>query len=262
MTNIHSTAIVSEKAKIGENVVIAPYVIIEDDVEIGDGTQIGPHSCIYNGARIGKNVKIYQSVSVSHVPQDLKYANQRTYFYIGDNTTIHEFVTLHRGTIETGKSEIGKNCLLMAYSHIAHDCKLGDNVILANSVQIGGHVTIDDFAIIGGCTPVHQFCIVGKHVMIGGAFKVVQDVPPYCLAGNTPLNFAGLNIVGLRRRGFTHHQIDLLKDVYNLIYYSGLKLEEAKQKIEELYGSEPLAKDILSFIDRSKRGLLKPQKRS
>ncbi|MFN3693428.1 MAG: acyl-[acyl-carrier-protein]--UDP-N-acetylglucosamine O-acyltransferase, partial [Ignavibacterium sp.] len=153
MNSIHPTAIVSPKAKLGDNNTIGPFAIIQDDVEIGNDCQIGPHAVIYDGARIGNKVKIKQSASIAHVPQDLKFGNEESVFIIGDNTVIHEFVTLHRGTKETRMSRIGKNCLLMAYSHVAHDCEIGDNVILANGVQIAGHVHIEDYAIIGGMTP-------------------------------------------------------------------------------------------------------------
>jgi len=162
MNNIHSTAIVSSKAKLGNNVTVLPYAIIEDNVEIGDDCKIGSHAVIYSGARIGNRVIIHQSASVANVPQDLKFANEESLFMIGDDTIIREFVTLHRGTKDSGFSRVGKNCLIMAYAHVAHDCTIGDNCILSNGVQIAGHVTIEDYVIIGGLTPVHQFCIVGQ----------------------------------------------------------------------------------------------------
>ena len=195
-SEIHSTAIVSPNAKIGENVKIGPYVIIEDDVEIGDQVIIGSHVCIYNGARIGNNVKVFQSASISNAPQDLKYDNEKTYFVIGDNTVIREFVTLHRGTIETGKSEIGNNSLIMAYAHIAHDCIVGNNCIIANSVQIAGHVTVGNWVIIGGGSLIHQFSLIGEHAMIQGGMSVSSDIPPYVMAANTPMRYSGLNSIG------------------------------------------------------------------
>jgi len=257
MTNIHPTAIVSPKAKLGENVEVAPYAIIYDDVEIGDGTTVGPHTCIYDGARIGKNVKIFQSASVANAPQDLKYANEKTFFYIDDDTVIREFVTLHRGTAETGLSKVGKNCLLMAYTHIAHDTTIGDNCILANGVQLAGHVTLEDWVIIGGLTPVHQFVKIGKHAMIGGGLKVTSDIPPFIMAAGEPLRYAGLNVVGLRRRGFSAEQIQDIKNVYFTAYLSKLNFTEAKKKIQEELGHNWAAKEILAFFEQSTRPGLK-----
>ena len=257
MINIHHTAIVSGKAKLGDNVTISPYAIVHEDVEIGNNCSIGPHAVIYNGARIGNNVKIYQSASVAHVPQDLKFDGEPTKFIVGDNTTIHEFVTLHRGTKDTGFSQIGKNCLLMAYSHVAHDTVIGDNCILANGVQIAGHVILEDYVIIGGLTPVHQFCRVGEHVMVGGGFRIVQDVPPFVLAGNEPLRYCGLNVVGLRRRGFSNQDIETLKKVFNIIYNSGNNYSQAKEVIRQEFESHPLVDQVVDFINNSKRGIIR-----
>ena len=256
MNTIHPTAIVSSTAKIGDNNVIAPFAIIEDDVEIGNDCQIGPHAVLYNGARIADRVKIYQCASVAHRPQDLKFGNESTYFYVGDDTVIHEFVTLHRGTKETGFSRIGKNCLLMAYSHVAHDCVIGDNVIFANGVQIGGHVHIDDWVIIGGTSAVHQFSFVGKHAMIGGNCTAVKDVPPYIICGRNPLKYEGLNKVGLRRRGFSNEDIEIIKKSYDMLYNSGFNVSQALIKIESELGNNERVKDIISFIRKSKRGII------
>lgn len=256
MSSIHPTAVVSGRAKIGNNVTILPYTIIEDDVEIGDDCLIGPSAVLYNGARIGNRVKIYQSASVAHVPQDLKFGNEESLFIVGDNTVIHEFVTLHRGTKETGFSKVGKNCLLMAYSHVAHDTVIGDDCILANGVQIAGHVEIEEKVIIGGMTPVHQFCKIGRHAMVGGGFRVVQDVPPYILTAGEPLEFNGLNVIGLRRRGFSNSDIDILKKVYGMIYSKSLNISQAKEKILKEFGNHSLVSTVLEFIGRSKRGLV------
>ena len=254
--SIHPTAIVSKKAKIGSNVKISAYAIIEDDVEIGDDCSIGPQVVIYNGARIGNRVTIHQAASVSHIPQDLKFDNEYSLFYIGDDTKIHEYVTLHRGTKETGFSRVGKNCLLMAYSHIAHDVVLGDNCILANGVQIAGHVELDDYVIIGGLTPVHQFCKIGKHSMIGGGFRITQDVPPFILAANEPLKYKGLNLLGLRRRGFSNENIKILKQAYQYIYSPSFNISQAKEKIKTEFSENKYVKEILTFLERSNRGLI------
>jgi UDP-N-acetylglucosamine acyltransferase len=253
---IHPTAIVSEKATLGNNITIGPFVIIEDDVEIGEGTSIGPHACVYNGARIGKNVKIFQSASVSNAPQDLKYANEKTYFYIGDNTVIREFVTLHRGTVDSGLSKIGSNCLIMAYAHVAHDCEIGNNCIIANSVQIAGHVKIEDWVIIGGGSLVHQFGIIGQHSMIQGGLQVANDVPPFVLAASIPMKYSGLNVVGLRRRGFTNEDIQIIKDAYKTLYHSGFNLSEAKIELKNKFNNKHV-ETILEFLNSTKRSLLK-----
>jgi UDP-N-acetylglucosamine acyltransferase len=253
---IHPTAIVSPKAKLGSNITILPYSIIEDNVEIGDDCQIGPAAVIYNGARIGNRVRIHQSASVANVPQDLKFANEDSLFIVGDDCVIREFVTLHRGTKDTGFSKIGNKCLLMAYTHVAHDCIIGNNCILSNGVQIAGHVTIEDYVIIGGLTPVHQFCVVGQHAMIGGGFRAVQDVPPYILAANEPLEYKGLNLVGLRRRGFSLPDIEALKKAYGYIYSNSLNVSQAKERIINELGDNVLVKNVLEFLSRSKRGLI------
>jgi UDP-N-acetylglucosamine acyltransferase len=257
MTKIHPTAIVSEKAVIGSDVKVGPYAVIEDDVEIGNECSIGPHACIYNGARIGNNVKIFQSASVSNVCQDLKYAGEEAYFYIGDNTTIREFVTLHKGTAETGMSRVGSNCLIMAYAHVAHDCEVGDNCILANAVQMAGHVEIEDNVIIGGLSAIHQFCKIGKHTMIGGGSKVRYDVPPFIMTSGEPMKYTGLNLVGLRRRGFSNDDLKILKDAYAVLFSNDLNFTQAKEKLASEFENERLVKEILEFLNKCNRTLIK-----
>lgn len=256
-TKIHETAIVSKKAKLGNDVEVGPFSIIYDDVEIDDGCKIHSHAVIYDGARLSKNVQVFQGASISNQPQDLKYAGEKTYFHIGENTVIREFVTLHRGTIESWKTSVGSNCLIMAYTHVGHDCKIGNNCIFANSVQIGGHVEIDDFVIVGGASPIHQFTKIGKHAFIGGGFKVSTDVPPYVLAAEIPLRYKGLNVVGLRRRGFTSEQINVLKSSYDILFNSGLNFSMAKEKIKETYPGNQMVDDILEFLNRSTRGIIR-----
>ena len=256
MNNIHPTALVSKKAELGDNITVSAYAIIEDDVEIGDDCLIGPHAVIYNGARLGKRIKIYQSASIAHKPQDLKFGDEQSLFIVDDDTVIHEFVTLHRGTNETGFSRVGKNCLLMAYSHVAHDTTIGDNCILANCVQVAGHVEIEDYVIIGGATPVHQFCKIGQHAMIGGGFRVTQDVPPYILTAGEPLKFSGLNVIGLRRRGFANEDIFTLKKVYNYLYSNTLNISQAKEKIGVEFSDNKFAKNVLEFLKKCNRGIV------
>jgi UDP-N-acetylglucosamine acyltransferase len=248
MSTIHKTALIHPNAKIAEDVIIGPYCVVEKDVEIDEGTVVGPHVCIYDGARIGKNVKIFQGAAISNAPQDLKYAGEEAQFYIGDNTVIREFVTLHRGTVDKGYSRIGSNCLFMAYTHVAHDCVVGDNCIIANLVQIGGHVEIEDYVIVGGGTPIHQFSKIGQHCMVGGGFRVIADVPPYVIAGGEPLRYSGLNLIGLRRRGFSNEDIATIKDAYKIMYNSGLNLSQAKEKLASEYSSNEFVKNILNFF--------------
>jgi len=256
-TKIHPTAIISNKADIGDGTSIGPYTIVEDDVKIGNDCIIGPYVGIYQGARIGNNVKIYQGASVSNHPQDLKFANEESFFEIGDGTIVREFATLHRGTIETKISKVGKNCLLMAYSHVAHDCIIGDNCIIANSVQLGGHVEIGNWVIIGGATVVHQFSKIGMHAMVGGGYRAIADIPPYILTAGEPLKYEGLNVIGLRRRGFTNDEIFKLKNIYSIIFLQNLNVSQAKERILSEFKDDILANSVLDFLGKSTRGIIK-----
>jgi len=261
VTQIHPTALVNPQAQIGSDVVIGPYAIVEGDVVIDDSTHIGPQVYIADGARIGKQCSIHKGAVVATLPQDLKFGGEKTLFEIGDRTVVREFCTLNRGTLAHGKSSIGSDCLLMAYAHVAHDCTIGDHVIMANGVQLGGHVTVEDWAIIGGMSPVHQFCTVGQHCMIGGGFRVIQDVPPYILASEEPLRFCGLNSVGLKRRGFSEETTLLLKRTYRLLYRSGLNVSQAMARIREQVPLIPEVVNVLTFIERSQRGILRGRER-
>lgn len=254
---IHPTAIVSPKAVLADGVTVDPYAIIEDDVTIGEGTWIGPHTQIANGARIGKQCKIHNGAVVSTPPQDLSYKGEPTTFEMGDNTTIREFCTLNRGTIKQhGKSTVGNNCLLMAYTHVAHDCIVGNNVIIANSVQMAGHVTIHDFAIIGGLSAIHQFVHIGAHTMLGGHFRYPKDVPPYIIAGGWPVSFERLNIIGLRRRGFTPQALEALNDAYRILYLSNLNVSQGVERIRAEMTITPEVQNLIDFIAASKRGII------
>lgn len=256
MTSIHPTAIVDPKAELGENVSVGPYTIIEGDVQIGDNTTIASQVLIADGARIGSGCRIHHGAVIATLPQDLKFGGEKTTFEIGNNTTVREFCTLNRGTQMRGKSVVGSNCLLMAYTHVAHDCIVGDNVILANAVQLAGHVTVEDWAIIGGLTGVHQFCRIGRHVMVGGHFRVTKDVPPYILASEEPLRFVGLNSVGLRRRGFSEETMRALKHAYRLIYRSNLNVSQAVARIREEVELIPEVLHVLEFIEKAERGII------
>jgi UDP-N-acetylglucosamine acyltransferase len=251
LANVHP------EAKIGTNVTIEPFATVQKDVVIGDGCWIGPGAILWEGTRLGKNVKIYPGASVSSVPQDLKFSGEKTETYIGDNTVIREYVTISRGTVDKMKTVIGKNCLLMAYVHVAHDCIIGNNCILVNTVQVAGHVTIDDWAIIGGASALHQFVKVGAHVMLSGGSLVRKDVPPFTKAAREPLTYAGINTVGIKRRGFTTEKINEIQEIYRYVFMKGLNNSKALEMIEaELPASEE--RDIIvKFIRESERGIMK-----
>jgi UDP-N-acetylglucosamine acyltransferase len=254
---IHKTAIVSPKAELHETVRVDPFAIIEDDVKIGEGSHIKSHAYIADGARIGKKVRIFHGAVISTIPQDLKFEGEQTLAEIGDDTTIREYVTVNRGTSESGATRVGKNCLMMAYSHAAHDCQLGDNVIMANSANLGGHVHIDDNAIIGGIVPVHQFVHIGCHAMIGGGFRVPQDVVPYALIGGYPPRVVGLNLIGLRRRGFSKEAIAALRQTYKLLFSSNLNTTQALNRIKDEIEMIPEVEKVVTFVEQSGRGIIK-----
>ncbi len=261
-SHIDRRAEVSLKAIVGANVSIGPFAIVEDGAVIGDGTTIGATAYIGTGARIGKDCRIHHGAVVGHQPQDLKYAGEPTTCEVGDRTVVREYATLHRGTSDAGRTIIGSDSFLMGYVHIAHDCVIGSHVILANAVMLAGHCTIEDYAIVGGITPIHQFVRIGQHCMIGGGLRVPKDVPPYILAGQSPLMFEGLNIVGLRRRGFPSSVIQALDKTYMLIYHSKLNVSQAVERIREegVLMAVPEVQNVLSFISQSKRGIIPGQR--
>jgi UDP-N-acetylglucosamine acyltransferase len=251
LANVHPDA------KIGKNVTIEPFATVQGDVSIDDGSWIGPGAIVWDGSRLGKNVKIYPGASVSSIPQDLKFAGEKTETFIGDNTVIRECVTISRGTIDKMKTVIGKNCLLMAYVHVAHDCLIGDQCILVNTVQVAGHVTIDDWAIIGGASALHQFVKVGAHVMVSGGSLVRKDIPPFTKAAREPLTYAGINAVGLKRRGYTTEKINEIQEIYRYIFMKGLNNTKALELIETELPSSTERDHIVGFIKESERGIMK-----
>lgn len=253
----HPLAYVHPEAKIGNNVIIEPFATVQKDVVIDDGCWIGPNAIVWEGSRLGKNVKIYPGASVSSVPQDLKFSGEKTETHIGDNTVIREHVTISRGTSDKFKTVIGKNCLLMAYVHVAHDCIIGNNCILVNTVQIAGHVTIDDWAIIGGASALHQFVKVGAHVMLSGGSLVRKDVPPYTKAAREPLAYAGINTVGLRRRGFSSEKINEIQEIYRYVFMKGMNNTKALEMVESSVAPSEERDYILNFIKNSERGIMK-----
>ncbi len=250
-------AYIHPAAKIHPSVVIDPFVTIDGNVEIGEGTRIGSNVTIMDGARIGKNCNIFPGAVISGIPQDLKFRGEDTLAIIGDNTTIRECVTVNRGTAAKCKTIVGSNCLIMAYSHIAHDCTVGDNVIISNATQIAGEVVVDNFAVIGGGTLIHQFCHLGSHVMIQGGGLVNKDIPPFVKAAREPIAYTGVNSIGLRRRGFTNDQIRDIQEVYRYLYLSRLNVTDAIERIEAELPATKERDEIILFIKNSKRGIIR-----
>ena len=242
--------IIHPNAQIGENVEIGPFTYIDDDVIIGDNTWIGSHVTIYKGARIGKKVQIHPGAIISGVPQDLKFEGEITTAEIGDNTIVREYVTINRGTSYAKRTAVGKNCLLMAYSHLAHDCILGNNVILANNVTLAGHVEIDDWAILEGLVAVQQFTKIGQHSFIAGGSLVRKSVPPFVRAAREPLSYVGVNRIGLTRRGFSQEQINLIHDIYRILFVKGYNLSNALEVVRDTFAPSTEKEHIVNFIKR------------
>ena len=254
--NIHPTAIISADAQLEEGVEIGPYVVIGSDVIIGKNTVIGPHTIIDDYVHIGEGNRIFQFCSIGAPPQDLKFGGEKTRVIIGNFNTIREFVTIHRATTaDIGVTIIGDHNLLMAYCHVAHNCKLGDRIIMSNAATLAGHIHIEDYAIISGLTGVHQFCRVGAHCMIGGASAVVKDVPPYCIAQGNHAKLFGLNLVGLKRRNFPEKTISAIKDAYRIIFRTDLLLEAALKKAQDEVEDIPEVNHFIKFIKESTRGV-------
>lgn len=250
-------AYIHPDAEIHPTVVVEPFCTIDKNVVIGEGTRIGPNVTILEGSRIGKNCVIFPGAVIGAVPQDLKFRGEDSFAIVGDNTTIRECVTINRGTIAKGKTVVGNNCLLMAYCHVAHDCVVGNNVIMANATQLAGEVVVHDHAILGGGTLVHQFTHIGAHVMIQGASRVAKDIPPFITAGREPLSFAGINSIGLRRRGYTSEQIRDIQEIYKIIYHSGKNVSQAIEYIEAEFPATEERDIIVSFVKNSPRGIIK-----
>mgnify|MGYP000733402179 CR=1 FL=1 len=244
-------------AKIGNNVTIEPFAYIAGDVIIGDNTWIGPNATIMDGARIGKNCKIFPGAVVSAIPQDLKFEGEKTTAVIGDYTTVRECVTINRGTKDRFKTEVGSHCLLMAYVHVAHDVKVGNHVILANTANIAGHVTIEDYAILEGVVAVQQFVTIGAHSFVAGGSLVRKNVPPFIKAAREPLSFAGVNSIGLRRRGFENEVITAIEDIYRKIYVMGTNLSKSLEEIETNFDESEEKGQILNFIKTSEKGIIR-----
>ncbi|MEP1854893.1 acyl-ACP--UDP-N-acetylglucosamine O-acyltransferase, partial [Nonlabens ulvanivorans] len=248
-------AYVHPGAKIAKNVVIEPFTTIHNDVIIGEGTWIGSNVTIMEGARIGKNVSIFPGAVISAIPQDKKFEDEDTTTVIGDNTTIRECVTINRGTSDRMKTVIGKNCWIMAYCHIAHDCVVGDNCIFSNNSTLAGHITVGDHVVLAGMAAVQQFCQIGSHAFVTGGSLVRKDVPPFVKAGREPLSYVGINSVGLRRRGFELEKIREIQDIYRILYQKNYNVSQAVQIIEAEMSATNERDEIIEFIKNSKRGI-------
>ena len=254
---IHPHTYIHPNAKLATNVKVDPFSVIHQNVEIGEGTWISSNVTIMEGARIGKNCRIFPGAVIAAIPQDLKFDNEPTTVEIGDNTTIREFVTVNRGSKERWTTKVGNNCLIMAYSHIAHDCEVGNNCIMSNNTQMAGHVTLGDYAILGGMCAIHQFVQIGQHAFVSGGSLVSKDVPPYIKAGRAPLSYAGVNSIGLKRRGFSLDSINQILDIYRIIYNKSMNISQALNYIEEELPATDARDEIVTFIRESGRGIIK-----
>lgn len=249
--------VISPEAKIGNNLQIGNFNTIHEDVEIGDNCIIHNNVTIFPGARIGSGVTIMPGAVIAAVPQDLKFKGEYTTAHIGDGTVLRECVTVNRGTAAKQKTVVGNNCLIMAYTHVAHDCRIGDHVIISNCTQLAGEVEVDDCAVIGGGSLVHQFCHLGKGIMLQGGALVNKDIPPYVKAAREPISFVGLNSVGMTRRGMSREDMDIIHNVYKILYMSDLNVTNAIKLIEESIEQCPVRDEILHFVINSQRGVIR-----
>lgn len=254
---IQPLAYIHPQAKIAENVVIEPFVTIYKDVVIGEGTWIGSNVTIMDGARIGKNCRIFPGAVISGIPQDLKFEGEETLAIIGNNTTIRECVTINRGTKDKWKTVIGDNCLLMAYTHVAHDCEIGNNCIFSNNTNLAGHIIIGDNVVLAGLVAIHQFCNVGSHAFVTGGSLVRKDIPPYVKVAREPLSYAGINSVGLRRRGFSPEKINEIQEIYRVLFVKNNNVTKALDIIQAEFRPTEERDEILDFIRNSNRGVMK-----
>lgn len=254
---ISPLAYIAEGAVIGQNVTIDPFAVIHENVVIGDGTHIHSNVSLYPGTIVGKGCEIFPGAVIGPVPQDLKFDGEDTRVEIGDNTTIRECVTIHRATKDKWVTRVGNNCLLMAYVHVAHDCQIGNNVILASYVGLSGHVEIDDFAILEGSVVAQQFQKIGKHAFVAGATLIRKDVPPYVKAAREPISFAGVNSIGLRRRGFSDELVREIEDVYRILFVLNNSISKGVAAIKETMPDSEIGKEVIAFIEASDKGIIR-----
>ena len=254
---VKENVLIHPGAQMGQNITVEPFVTIAEDVVIGDNTWIGPHVTILNGVRIGENCRIFPGSVIGGIPQDLKFKGEQSIVEIGNNVTIREYCTINRGTMANYKTEIHDNCLLMAYVHIAHDCVIKRNVVLANNVNLAGHIEVGEYAILGGLTAVHQFVKIGEHAFVGGGSLVRKDIPPFVKAAREPISYAGVNSVGLRRRGFSSEQINHIQDIYRYLFVKGNNTRQALNIIETTIEATKERDRIIEFIQGADRGIIK-----
>ena len=259
MANIHPLATVHPGARLADSVEVGPYAYIDDNVEIGEGCKILPHATIFSYVKMGRDCTVFPGAVVGAIPQDLKFDGEITYVEIGDRVNIRECATINRGTKASGKgvTKIGSDTLIMSYVHVAHDCRVGNHCLLVSYVGIAGETDVDDWAIIGGGTKVHQFSKIGTHAMIGGGSAVNKDIPPYSICGRNPICYAGINIVGLRRRGFSSDVVRNIKDIYDTIYFQGYNISDGLSKVEAGFPPSVERDTIIEFIRNSKRGIVR-----
>lgn len=257
MSNISSLAYVHPDAKLGGNVTIEPFAFVDANTEIGDGTLVMSGANIRSGSRVGKSCRIFPGAVIGGIPQDLKFKGEDTLAIVGDGTTVRECATVNRGTASKGKTVVGNNCLLMAYSHIAHDSSLGNSIIVGNATQLAGEVEVEDFAILSGGTLVHQFTRIGAHVMIQGGTRLGKDIPPFIIAGREPVCYSGVNLIGLRRHGFSNEKINEIQEIYRIIYQAGYNFTDAIKKIEGEFEKTPEMELIVDFVKNSPRGIVR-----
>ncbi|MDR1881169.1 MAG: acyl-ACP--UDP-N-acetylglucosamine O-acyltransferase [Prevotella sp.] len=257
MSNISRQAYVHPEAILGENVVVEPFAFVDKNVEIGDGTLVMSGANVRYGTRVGKKCRIFPGAVIGGLPQDLKFKGEDSLAIVGDNTTVRECVTINRGTASKGYTKVGSNCLLMAYSHIAHDCVISDYAIVGNATQLAGEVEVDHHAILSGGTLVHQFTRIGAHVMIQGGTRLGKDIPPYIIAGREPVCYSGVNLVGLRRYGFSNEKINEIQEIYRIIYQSGFNFTDAVNKIEKEFEETREVRLIVDFVKNSPRGIVR-----
>lgn len=254
--SIHPTAVVSSAASLAEGVTVGPFAIIGEGCEVGEGCVIGPRATLERNVKLAANVKVGIGTILGGEPQDLKFGGEETTVEIGEGTTIREYTTINRGTTHSFKTSVGRNCLLMSYVHLAHDCQIGDGVILSNVVQLAGHVVVEDRAIISGLTAVHQFVRIGRHSFIGGCSRVSKDIPPFLKAVGNPVKLYGLNSIGLQRHGFSDEVLRELKRAYRLFFRSDLNVSQAMERATAELEPYPEVKELVKFVEASERGVV------
>ena len=254
-TSLHPAAFIDPAAKLGTNVTIGPGAVVGPHVTLGDGTKVDSHALVTGWTRIGRGCHIHHAAAIGGPPQDLKYSGEPSYLEIGDETVLREFVTANLATEPGATTRIGSHCLLMAYAHVAHNCQIGNRVLVANAVQMAGYVTLEDWAIVGGGTVIHQFVRVGQHAMVGGGSRIAQDVAPFIKLAGSPPRLAGINQVGLERRGFPPASIDALRSAYRILFRGGLTVEAAAARLRESFPGVAEIENLARFAETSARGL-------